>query len=56
MKIGHNFLLLVTLALISLVSSNSVDDADRETNKSAFSIDGTLIEMDEENFGKLLAE
>ena len=43
--------MLVALATISLVSGNSVDDTDRETSKSAFPIDGTLIEMNEENFG-----
>ena len=56
MKIGHTFPLLVTLAIISLAHGNSVDDGPRESNKSAFPIDGTLIQMDEENFGKLLAE
>ena len=56
MKIGHTFLLLVTLAIISLVHSNSVDDADREANVSAFPVDGTLITMTDDNFRQLLAE
>ena len=48
--------MLVTLAIISLVHGNSVDDADREANVSAFPVDGTLITMTDDNFRQLLAE
>lgn len=48
--------MLVTLAIISLVYGNSVDDSDRQANVSAFPVDGTLITMTDENFRQLLAE
>ena len=48
--------MLVALAIISFATGNSVDDADRKENESAFPIDGSLITMNEDNYRQLLAE